>query len=117
MPPAPPLNPRPRRIAMDLAERTVLITGANRGIGLVLTNALLDRGVRKIYAGVRDLNKLPDFGDDRVEPIELDITDSEQIRRAAAAAPDVNLLINNAGVAAFASILDGPRELVERVSR
>ena len=99
---------------MNLSDKTVLVTGANRGIGYALVNALLGRGVKKIYAASRDTSKLPDFGDDRVVPIELDINDAAQIENAAEVANDIDLLINNAGVAAFTSLLTGPRELLER---
>ena len=99
---------------MNLSEKTVLVTGANRGIGHALVKSLLKRGVKKIYAGSRDAMKLPDFNDTRVVPLTLDITDSVQVAAAAVFAADTDLLINNAGVASFSSILDGPRELVER---
>lgn len=99
---------------MNLQDKTVLITGANRGIGRAIVTALLGRGVKKIYAASRNVQKLPDFGDARVVPLRLDITNAEQVAAAADAAADVDVLINNAGVAAFSSILDGPRELVER---
>jgi NAD(P)-dependent dehydrogenase (short-subunit alcohol dehydrogenase family) len=92
----------------------VLVTGANRGIGFAIVKALLNKGVSKVYAGARDPMKLPDFGDARVVPITLDITNKEQVAAAAKTAGDVDVLINNAGVAAFSSILDGPLELVER---
>lgn len=99
---------------MNFAGKTVLVTGANRGIGLALVKALLSRPVDKIYAAVRDASKLPDFGDTRVIPLSLDITDRDQVAAASEAASDIDVLINNAGVAAFSSILDGPIELVER---
>ena len=99
---------------MQLNNRTLLVTGANRGIGLNLVEALLEKGVRKIYATARDINKLPDFGDERVIPLQLDISDRAQIEQAAVTANDVDLLINNAGAAAFTSLLTGPRDLLER---
>lgn len=99
---------------MKFSGKTVLVTGANRGIGLAIVKALLTRGVSKVYAGTRDLSKLPDFGDPRVVPLTLDITNKEHVAAAAEAAGDVSVLINNAGVAAFSSILDGPLDLVER---
>jgi NAD(P)-dependent dehydrogenase (short-subunit alcohol dehydrogenase family) len=99
---------------MNLSNKTVLVTGANRGIGYAIVKSLLNRGVKKIYAGSRDAKKLPHFDDERVVPLTLDITNYEQIAAAAKTATDVDLLINNAGVASFSSILDGPRELVER---
>lgn len=102
---------------MNFSGKTVLVTGANRGIGHAIVNSLLKKGVRKVYAGSRDPRKLPDFGDTRVVPLTLDITNKEQVAAAAQRAEDVNVLINNAGVAAFSSILDGPLDLVERDMR
>jgi NAD(P)-dependent dehydrogenase (short-subunit alcohol dehydrogenase family) len=99
---------------MNLNGKTVLVTGANRGIGLAIVNSLLNKGVAKIYAGARDVTKLPYFADDRVVALELDITKGEQVDAAAENAADVDILINNAGVASFSSILDGPRDLVVR---
>ena len=64
---------------MNLNDKTALVTGANRGIGYALVNSLLGRGVKKIYAASRDTSKLPDFGDARVVPIELDINDAARI--------------------------------------
>lgn len=99
---------------MNFSGKTVLVTGANRGIGHAIVKTLLKKDVKKVYAGTRDLNKLPDFGDSRVEPLTLDITNKEHVAAAADMAGDVSVLINNAGVAAFSSILDGPIDLVER---
>jgi NAD(P)-dependent dehydrogenase (short-subunit alcohol dehydrogenase family) len=89
-------------------------TGANRGIGQAIVTALLNKGVSKIYAAAREPKNLPDFNDERVVALTLDITDGGQVEAAANIATDVDLLINNAGVASFSSILDGPRDLVER---
>lgn len=99
---------------MKINGKTALVTGANRGIGLAIVNALLNSGVKKVYAAARDISKLPDFDDVRVEPLRLDITDAEQIDQAVKSASDVDLLINNAGVAAFTSLLSGPRDALSR---
>ena len=99
---------------MKISEKIALVTGANRGIGRAVVEELLNRGAKKVYAAAREISKLPDFEDDRVVPLKLDINDREQIDLAASIASDVDLLINNAGVAAFTSLLDGPRELIER---
>jgi NAD(P)-dependent dehydrogenase (short-subunit alcohol dehydrogenase family) len=84
--------------------RTALVTGANRGIGLAVTKALLASGVKRVYAGARRLDSLKDlvaeFGD-RVVPVELDVTSDAQVKAAATKARDVDLLINNAGIAIF----------------
>ncbi len=99
---------------MNFDNRTVLVTGANRGIGRALIEAFLGTGVKKIYATARNTDSLPDFGDSRVEAIELDITNPDQVKRAAEAASDVDLLINNAGILGFASLLDDDNEFVRR---
>ena len=87
----------------QIAGTTALVTGANRGIGRALVQALLDRGARKIYAAARRPELLDDLArtsGGRVVPIALDVTNSAQIRAAAQQATDVALLINNAGIVA-----------------
>jgi NAD(P)-dependent dehydrogenase (short-subunit alcohol dehydrogenase family) len=92
---------------MNFKDRTVLITGSNRGIGRALVEALLKRGVARIYAAVRTMSALPDFGDARVVPLMLDVTDQVQVDSAALQAGDVDLLINNAGAINYETALDG----------
>jgi NAD(P)-dependent dehydrogenase (short-subunit alcohol dehydrogenase family) len=89
---------------MKLANATVLITGANRGIGLAFARAALERGARKVYAGARDPASVTLPG---VTPLRLDVNSPADIAAAVAAAPDVTLLINNAGIAATGSF-DAP---------
>lgn len=94
---------------MNLAEQTVIVTGANRGVGRVFVEALLERGVRKIYAGARDVQQLAGvvaLDPARVEPVRLDLTDPQTIADAAKTAADVTLLINNAGVLSFGGAFD-----------
>lgn len=102
---------------MNIEQRTALVTGANRGIGKALVEGLLKRGVKKVYATARNPDQLPDFEDERVVPIQLDVTSIEQVKSATDIASDVDLLINNAGVAAYTSLLDGPMDLLERDMR
>src|SRR5437868_3641253 len=85
--------------ARKIEGTVALVTGANRGIGRALTEALLTRGVKKVYATARDPQSLHDLRDPRVVPLRLDVTDAEQIRTAISAAPDVEIVFNNAGVA------------------
>jgi len=87
-----------------LAGRTVLVTGANRGMGREYVRQLLDRGVSRVYAAARD-PKGVDVVDPRVVPLALDVTDAASVTAAAATATDVSVLINNAGIARGASVL------------
>ena len=88
-------------------DKVILITEANRGIGQSLVKALLNNGVAKIYATCRDLKRMPSFNDDRIVPLELDITDDQQFAWAANAAQDTEILINNAGTVNSGNILEG----------
>ncbi|PND58776.1 short-chain dehydrogenase [Mycobacterium sp. ENV421] len=85
---------------------TALVTGANRGLGRQFATELLSRGAT-VYAAARRPETIDLPG---VVPIQLDITDPESVRRAAAIAGDVTVLINNAGVSTQADLLSGPME-------
>lgn len=89
---------------MDLKNAVVLVTGANRGIGAEFVTQLKERGASKIYAATRSGAAIDVEG---VEAIRLDVTDPASIRAAAAAAGDVQVLINNAGIAAGTSVVTG----------
>jgi len=73
-------------------------------MGREYVSQLLERGVTKVYAAARDLRTV-DTVDPRVVPLELDVTDSASVARAAELAHDVSVLINNAGIARAASVL------------
>jgi NAD(P)-dependent dehydrogenase (short-subunit alcohol dehydrogenase family) len=88
-----------------LAEQTVLVTGANRGMGREYVDQLLHRGVAKVYAAARDPRGI-DIVDQRVVPLQLDVTHARSIAAAAELATDVSVLINNAGIVRGASVLD-----------
>ena len=87
---------------MKLANATVLITGANRGIGRVFAREALARGARKVYAAARNAAAIELPG---VEPLQLDVTRSEDIDAAVHRARDVTLLINNPGIADLGGFL------------
>ncbi|MFE4174081.1 SDR family oxidoreductase [Streptomyces sp. NPDC056909] len=89
---------------MDIAGSTALVTGANRGIGRRFVDQLLAQGARKVYATARR-PELIDTSDSRVTPVYLDLLDEKSIVNAAAAAQDVTLLINNAGIATGANLV------------
>jgi len=88
---------------MNIANKTILITGANRGIGEALVTEALNRGAKRIYAGTRVPLKHPDA---RVIPLTLDITNREQIREAVQKIASLDILINNAGIASFDDLND-----------
>lgn len=92
--------------AQRIEGAIALVTGANRGIGRALTEALLARGVKKIYATARNPESLRALRDERVVVLQLDVTDADQIRAAAEAASDVELVFNNAGVVLATGIAD-----------
>lgn len=87
-----------------LTGQTVLVTGANRGMGREYVVRLLDRGVAKVYAAARDTGTI-DIVDPRVTALQLDVTDVASVTAAAESATDVSVLINNAGIARGASVL------------
>ncbi len=90
-----------KNLKLNLKDRVVFISGANRGIGKAIAIELLDRGAKKVYAGTRNMSSMEEakktYGD-KLVPVQLDVTDEESIAKAAESASDVEILINNAGV-------------------
>ena len=89
---------------MDLTSCTALVTGANRGLGRQFAMELLRRGAT-VYAGARDPGGVDVDG---AHPVAIDLTDADSVAAAAEAAPDVTLLINNAGISLGTDLLTGP---------
>lgn len=87
---------------MKLDNAVVLVTGANRGLGLAFAREALARGARKVYAGARDPASVSLPG---VEPIRLDVTHPDEVLAAAQRCGDVTLLVNNAGIATTGGFL------------
>ena len=83
---------------MTIADKAVLVTGANRGIGRALVEEALKRGAKRVYAGTRQ-----PFAhlDGRVTRLALDVTSAEQIQRAVDEVGTLDVLINNAGIAMY----------------
>ncbi|MBE9030790.1 SDR family oxidoreductase [filamentous cyanobacterium LEGE 11480] len=92
---------------MQVQNSIALVTGANRGIGKAFVEALIKSGAQKVYAAARNIESLHDvvkIAPDRVFPIALDITNAQQVATAVPQTQDVNLLINNAGVASMGGL-------------
>lgn len=100
-------------MGFDIKGKTALVTGANRGIGKSIAETLLDGGVSRLYAAVRDpksAQPLVDKYGDKVMPIELDLSKPATIAQAASTATDVELLVNNGGILRNAFPLDDDAE-------
>lgn len=83
---------------MRIADKAVLVTGANRGIGQALVEEALRRGAKRVYAGTRQPLA---HRDGRVTPLTMDVTNAAQIQRAVDEVESLDVLINNAGVAIY----------------
>lgn len=92
-----------------IAGSVALVTGSNRGIGRHFVQELLARGAAKVYATARHPERVDIPG---VEVLRLDITDPASVAAAAAAAPDVTLLVNNAGIATGTNLVTGDLEAI-----
>ena len=88
---------------MNIAEKTVLITGANRGIGRALVNEALLRGAKMVYAGTRGALGITG---ERVTPVTLDVTNDAQIEQAVRQVGSLDVLINNSGIAPYDDLSD-----------
>jgi NAD(P)-dependent dehydrogenase (short-subunit alcohol dehydrogenase family) len=94
---------------MTIADRAVLVTGANRGIGQALVEEALTRDAKRVYAGTRQSLV---HSDRRVTPLILDVTDAAQTRAAVESVESLDILINNAGLALYDDLSD--RALLEQ---
>jgi NAD(P)-dependent dehydrogenase (short-subunit alcohol dehydrogenase family) len=84
-----------------------LVTGGNRGFGRALVNELLERGAAKVYATSRSTQPRPQR-DNRIVPLILDVADDSSVAAAAQAAPDVSILVNNAGISLATPVIEAP---------
>jgi NAD(P)-dependent dehydrogenase (short-subunit alcohol dehydrogenase family) len=95
---------------MNLKDKTILVTGANRGIGQALVEEALRRGAKRVYAGTRQPLA---HSDRRVTPLMLDVTNAAQIRAAVEKVDALDILINNAGISLLNDLSD--RAALERL--
>jgi len=94
---------------MKIADKVILVTGANRGIGHALVEEALKRGAKRVYAGTRTSFSHPD---QRVIPLVLDVTNAEHIQKAVEEIGSLDILVNNAGVALYDDLSD--RTMIDR---
>jgi NAD(P)-dependent dehydrogenase (short-subunit alcohol dehydrogenase family) len=91
----------------SVSDATVLVTGANGGLGTAFVNAALERGARRVYATARNPKE---WGDQRVVPLQLDVSDPDSIARVVGQASDTTILVNNAAVFPRGDLLTAPIE-------
>lgn len=84
---------------------SALVTGGNRGFGRAIVDELLDRGAAKVYATSRAPHLT---SDERIVPLVLDVTDEDSVAAAAGDAPDVSIVVNNAGITLATPVLQAP---------
>jgi NAD(P)-dependent dehydrogenase (short-subunit alcohol dehydrogenase family) len=90
-------------IMVRVADKSVLVTGGNRGIGRALVEEALTRGAMRVYVGTRAALTHPD---NRVAPLALDVTNATQIQGAVEQVDSLDVLINNAGLALYDDLTD-----------
>lgn len=88
---------------MNIDGKTVLVTGANRGLGRAFAEAFLATGAARVYAGARDPATVADA---RLIPLQLDVTSADDVRAAAESCADIDILVNNAGVMLATNVMD-----------
>ncbi|MEL7452034.1 MAG: SDR family NAD(P)-dependent oxidoreductase [Pseudomonadota bacterium] len=102
---------RKREAAIQIDQSIPLITGSNRGLGAAFIDELFERGAEKIYAGARDPDNLADAvvrHGDKLIPLQLDVTQPDQIQAAVDQCSDVNILVSNAAITCIKPILSEP---------
>jgi NAD(P)-dependent dehydrogenase (short-subunit alcohol dehydrogenase family) len=113
------LTRKDRMGIQNIKGSVALVTGSNRGIGRAFVEGLLDKGAKRVYASARNIEKAQALRTVCKEqahliiPVQLDITDRSQVLEAAENYPDINILINNAGICCFDRSIEAARAELE----
>ena len=103
---------------ISIKDKTVLVTGSNRGIGKSFVLQALAMGAKKVYATARNestLAELVALNDSRLTTLSLDVSDQTQVDAAARDAKDVEILVNNSGVGGGGPIIGNADEAPKRL--
>ncbi|WP_068475790.1 SDR family oxidoreductase [Saccharicrinis aurantiacus] len=88
-------------MSISIKNRVALVTGANRGIGKAIVETFIAEGAKKVYLAVRNVastKELEEKYGDKVQTVQLDVSNTESVNKAAELAQDVEILVNNAGI-------------------
>lgn len=96
-------------MAIEVKGKVALVTGANRGIGRAIVESFIKHGAHKVYLAVRDLSSTDELVkqyDNKVVPLQVDITDKATVELLSEKAGDTDIVVNNAGVLEVSNPLD-----------
>ncbi len=87
--------------SISIKNKTVFVSGANRGIGKAIVEEFINQGAKKVFLGVRNTSNTKELEEkygNRVQSVQLDVTDANSINNLPSSLSEVDILINNAGV-------------------
>lgn len=101
-------------IEVDIAGRTALVTGATGGLGSVMARHLAERGAHVVLTG-RRTELLDELAREiSADAITSDLADHSAVRELAAAVPDIDIVVSNAGLPAAGALTDFAEHEIDR---